>query len=601
MRGIGVWWAGFFLGTSLGWAAPRLEGPDKWEAPPLGRQNPLVHSFTFRNRGDAPLQVREIKSTSAAVRATLQPNPIPPGGEATLRVELDGRALPEEFRQTIFLRTNDPEHPLWYLEIVGKVLGPRVEVKEQQWYVGGVAPNTSLEHTFTLRNQGAEVLHIEEVLPSHPSLTVTVEPLEVPPGEQAVVHVGWKVPSQEGVFRERILLSTNDTRQPHIEFSVVARISALLGAKGLLGQIPPDAKPVRLRFFYSSGCGVCERLMTTVLPPITRRFGEKLKVEYYDIRSEGNLELLLHLKEVYKVQEEGPAYAFIGDRCLVGSDAIENELELAVAHFLLHPTEEPDAKMPPPSKARPGSLVRQHFEEFTPWLVAAAGLADGVNPCAFATIVFFISFLTYLGRSRREMLLTGLAFTAVVFATYFLMGLGAFLALKQLTFVQWLSHLIYILAFLLLLVLAGYNLYDAAIVWTTGKTRGVKLQLPDPIKRRIHEVIRTRLTTSGLLAGVMATGFLVTLLESVCTGQTYLPTIVFVLQDPERRSRALSYLLLYNLMFIAPLVGVFLLSYLGTSSRRLAEWGQRNVIPAKVALAAVFLAMAFLLGKALLS
>ena len=74
-----------------------------------------------------------------------------------------------------------------------------------------------------------------------------------------------------------------------------------------------------------------------------------------------------------------------------------------------------------------------------------------------------------------------------------------------------------------------------------------------------------------LLFSALVTGFLVSLLEAVCTGQVYLPTISFVLKSTTLKLAALGYLLLYNIMFIAPLIVIFVLALLGTTSQQF--WG----------------------------
>lgn len=63
--------------------------------------------------------------------------------------------------------------------------------------------------------------------------------------------------------------------------------------------------------------------------------------------------------------------------------------------------------------------------------VLLAGLADGINPCAFATVVFLLSLLALVGRTRREVLITGLVFAATVFATYFAIGFGLLSVLRE--------------------------------------------------------------------------------------------------------------------------------------------------------------------------
>ena len=73
----------------------------------------------------------------------------------------------------------------------------------------------------------------------------------------------------------------------------------------------------------------------------------------------------------------------------------------------------------------PPVSILTRFRSLSVAAVVLAGLIDGVNPCAFATILFFVSYLAVSRRQRREMLLVGGAFALGVFVTYFAVGLGA--------------------------------------------------------------------------------------------------------------------------------------------------------------------------------
>jgi len=97
-----------------------------------------------------------------------------------------------------------------------------------------------------------------------------------------------------------------------------------------------------------------------------------------------------------------------------------------------------------------------------------------------------------------------------------------------------------------------------------------------------------------MLGGALAGG-LVTVLESVCTGQVYLPTLVLMVREGGFNLRVLWLLLLYNALFVLPLVVTLLLTWRGLRTERLLEWSRRNVVPAKLALAALFMGLAVLL------
>ena len=86
-------------------------------------------------------------------------------------------------------------------------------------------------------------------------------------------------------------------------------------------------------------------------------------------------------------------------------------------------------------------------------------------------------------------------------------------------------------------VLAGWSLVDFVRYVRTQDVKKVTLGLPQSVKARIRKVIRVGLSTRGLLVGSVSVGFLVALLESLCTGQIYLPTIVFVTRAPGLRAQ----------------------------------------------------------------
>ena len=93
----------------------------------------------------------------------------------------------------------------------------------------------------------------------------------------------------------------------------------------------------------------------------------------------------------------------------------------------------------------------------------------------------------------------------------------------------------------------------------------------------------------------MCTGFVVSILELACTGQIYLPTIMFISTIPKLKINALFYLLFYNFLFVFPLILVFLLTYWGTSSRQIGALTEKNFGKIKLAMTFIFFSLAVLL------
>jgi cytochrome c biogenesis protein CcdA/glutaredoxin len=249
--------------------------------------------------------------------------------------------------------------------------------------------------------------------------------------------------------------------------------------------------------------------------------------------------------------------------------------------------------------------ILERFRAMGPWAVALVALIDGLNPCAFATIIFFVSYLALSQRPRRELLLVGLAFMLGVFVAYFSVGLGAMSLLRLANRVRILAKILYGVFAATCLVFAGLSLHDYTLA-RRGKLNDMTLRLPDQLRERIKR--RIRKTTSqgeqtigssrGLMAFVglsFASGLFVSLVELACTGQVYLPTISFVVGIPQMRAKATLYLLLYNIIFVLPLLIVLLLAVYGISQARFQQFMSRNVARTKLITAILFVLLGILL------
>ena len=227
------------------------------------------------------------------------------------------------------------------------------------------------------------------------------------------------------------------------------------------------------------------------------------------------------------------------------------------------------------------------------WLaVFLAGLVDGLNPCAFATIIFFVSYLSLSGKKGKQIIITGACFTLGVFIAYLLIGLGFYKVLDMISgFTAVISKIVYILTAVMCLVLAVLSFRDFIKV-REGDLSDMALKLPEPLRKRINQTVREGRKSSSYFVGAFVTGLLVSLLELACTGQIYLPVIISMTSVASMRGQAILYLLLYNLMFIVPLIVVFVLAYFGTSSKQFTDFLRKHAGAVKIGMAIVFLVLA---------
>ncbi|MFA5389564.1 MAG: hypothetical protein WC312_07455 [Candidatus Omnitrophota bacterium] len=250
------------------------------------------------------------------------------------------------------------------------------------------------------------------------------------------------------------------------------------------------------------------------------------------------------------------------------------------------------------------AVIISRFESFDIYAVAAAGLLDGINPCAFTTIVFFISFLALAGYGKREMAAAGVSFTLAVFVAYILIGIGIFKFLRLAGAFAYAAAALNVLIGCFALFLGILNIADYLRYRKTKDAGASLLRLPQAVKNRIHLAIGSDLRQDReagrkpvfkIARAAFGAGFVVSILESVCTGQVYLPTIAYVLKIPDRHISAAIYLVLYNLAFIIPLALVFIMSFLGVSSGAFSKISQRHFGIVKLATAALFFAFAAIL------
>jgi thiol-disulfide isomerase/thioredoxin len=183
-------------------------------------------------------------------------------------------------------------------------------------------------------------------------------------------------------------------------------------------------EPVEILLFYSSHCRPCEVIREEFLPRIKEKYEKKIRLEEFNIDKADDYLKLLELQDKYNwhPKENLTPTIFIRGKLLVGSDEIKRYLEVYIDTALSQEGYTPVFKVQKPSI---NHLVSR-FNLFTPLGVFAAGLIDGINPCAFTVIILFISFLTLQGYNKRQILAIGWSFILAVFITYVLIGLGLF-------------------------------------------------------------------------------------------------------------------------------------------------------------------------------
>ena len=353
-----------------------------------------------------------------------------------------------------------------------------------------------------------------------------------------------------------------------------------------------SSRSVMVEYFYQPNCEECKRIAALILPPMQEQYGSKVKLVKYDLSEQKNfLHLIAILDKQQNTSNDNVYMVVAGKHILGGYPAVEKQLFPAIEAELRNPGDAALYESPPSAAA-----VKTAGDKLKLGMVIAAGLIDGINPCVFSTLVFFMSLLSVAKIRGRKLILIGIAYCAAGFITYLLLGLGLFKLIKTLDMFPLLKTGLNAAMCGILVIFALISFRDAWLFYKSGgDSKQVVLQLPDRLKAMSRNVMKKGLKFHYLIAGSFVIGVLVTLLESVCTGQVYVPTLVLLSNESGAFSKWFGLLLLYNLMFILPLIGVFIMTCCSISILNAIKLTRTNLLVGKILLGLFFLVLAVIL------
>ncbi|USN53651.1 MAG: hypothetical protein H6760_00570 [Candidatus Nomurabacteria bacterium] len=320
------------------------------------------------------------------------------------------------------------------------------------------------------------------------------------------------------------------------------------GGLYLANTAQAQEKP-ELLFFYGQGCPHCAVVEQYIEDEnLDERFRIIAKEVYGDPE---NARDLTQQFQVFHVPEskQGVPFMVLGAKYYVGDvyiiEAIENYADSEIIH-----TEAPNV-------AEEQGDDQLHF-----FPVVGAALVDAINPCAFAVLIILMA-TVIASQDRRRALLAGLSFSFAIFLSYLAMGFGLYSAIAAASATTWVTKLAAGMAILLGL----FNLKDA--LWY-GK--GVLMEVPMSWRPRMKKLIRS--VTHPLSA--FGAGILVSLFLLPCTSGPYI-VIIGMLSSTESINAAVLWLILYNVIFILPMLGLTLAVYFGLQPSRLEEIRQSRL------------------------
>jgi hypothetical protein len=349
-------------------------------------------------------------------------------------------------------------------------------------------------------------------------------------------------------------------------------------------------------FFYTHGCLDCEGKKADLTEWASKV--PLLRIGTFDLTKERNKAMDEALFQIYRIPESKRGEIvkiYIGEDYITANDFRYENLQKLVSKYQGKGAPPPWEKVTQEAMKSGEQRIIERFRKFGLTTVLVAGFIDGLNPCAFATIVFLVSYLAFLGKKSKEILIYGIIFTFGVFIAYLLAGMGLMAGFRQLSGFPLITKGIYLVIALFAFVLGIISFYDY-ILYRRGQGAKMKLQLPMALKKRIHGIIRkqTRSSKAGFIA-TFTLGFVIAATEVICTGQLYLPTIGYIMTIPKLRAYAFFNLVLYNIMFIIPLASIFVAAFFGVTSEKMALVTKEHTGTVKLLTAILFIGLGIFL------
>lgn len=214
----------------------------------------------------------------------------------------------------------------------------------------------------------------------------------------------------------------------------------------------------------------------------------------------------------------------------------------------------------------PMAGMSEYLPAVTLGSVIVGGLIDGINPCAFTVLILFVTamFATLqvtsssdINAARAHIVGLGSIYIASVFLTY--LGLGVGLLATSALFSRF--HAPARVGAILAIGMGLWMLKDFFL-----PDVGPRLSAPKIVGQWTIEAGR-KATIPALVIG----GFLIGLCTVPCSGAVYL-AVLSLLAMQSSALVGFAYLVLYNLMFILPLVALLIAASARPTLNRLAHW-----------------------------
>ena len=332
--------------------------------------------------------------------------------------------------------------------------------------------------------------------------------------------------------------------------------------------------------FWGEGCPHCEKEKMFLKELVRKHPG--LTVRDYEVwRNKENAALYKRVLDAANIQQAGVPGTVVGASVFMGfNDQTRKDILASIERCIRHGCPDGAAEVAKSRLASAGEGVKEIAVPFfgtidparvsLPLFTVVIGALDSFNPCAFFVLLFLLSMLIH-ARSRKRMFLIGgvfVFFSGLIYFLFMAAWLNIFMVIGQIAAIT-------VTGGLVALVIGGINVKDFFLF-----KQGVSLVIPESAKPKLFERMRGLLkapTLPAMIAGTVVLAISANAYELLCTaGFPMVYTRVLTLHKLTTY-QYYQYLLLYNIVYVAPLAIIVSVITITLGTRKLTEWQGRQL------------------------
>lgn len=209
--------------------------------------DPAVHEFRFKNVGDQPIVLGNVRASCGCTTPKWTREPVLPGDEGIIKASYSSRGRPGNFNKSITISSNatTPTKVLYIKGFVERPIAqpsyteeqlaasPRITVEKTEYNVGTIEKGQNLVKRINIKNTGKENLVIKDIRSTCNCVSFLSSPPTILPGNEQTIEVAY-VPNAVKEGKEVIYIYSNDLVNPKFSLVFKTKVVEQMGGMSIM-------------------------------------------------------------------------------------------------------------------------------------------------------------------------------------------------------------------------------------------------------------------------------------------------------------------------------------------------------------------------------